>query len=98
MSGGWLLTSVVRGPGDGVGLTGWDELAQARMADGIAAGWLSGVGWSIGRGQRRESGEAGCECELHFCCCLGTEGLIWVWEYKQVLNVKERLVVKERQQ
>lgn len=33
------LTSRIGSPGDGKGLTGRDELAEFRVADGVSAGW-----------------------------------------------------------
>jgi hypothetical protein len=59
------LTSSIRSPSDGVGLTGWDELAEFRMPDWVAAGWLGDIGGSVSGCQSREGGETGCECELH---------------------------------
>jgi hypothetical protein len=60
-----LLTSTIRSPGDGVSLTGWDEFAEFRMSDRIAAGWLRDVGRSVGGCQGREGSETGREGELH---------------------------------
>jgi hypothetical protein len=60
-----VLTSSSGRPGDGVGLAGWDELAQLRVPDGVSARWLSSVGRCVGESQSREGGEAGCKSELH---------------------------------
>lgn len=68
-----MLTASVRSPGDGEGLAGWNELADLRMSDWVAAGGLGGVGGCVGGCYGREGGETGCECELHgeiVSCCL----------------------------